>query len=81
MNDDEILNLIQRIEQSTPKESAVAKFRHYGEVALYANRDGYLRIALKMLKCALTNPVPTDLHYLFAEDSDFGIDHLATSEE
>ena len=81
MNDDEILNLIQRIEESTPKEMAVAKFRSYGEVALYANREGYLRIAVEMLKCALTDPIAADLHYLFNEDSDFGIDQLTTNEE
>jgi hypothetical protein len=81
MNDDEILNLIQRIEESTPKEIAVAKFRNYGEVALYANREGYLRIAVEMLKCALTDPIPADLHYLFNADSDFGIDQLTTTEK
>lgn len=81
MSDDEILKVIQRIEDSTPKTNAVAKFRSYGEVALYANREGYLRIAVEMLKCALGNHVSADLHYLFNEDSDFGIDQLTTSEE
>jgi hypothetical protein len=81
MSDDEVLAMIDRIEASTPKSGAIAKFRSYGEVALYANREGYLRIAVEMLKCALKEPIDTDLHYLFTEDSDFGIDQLATTEE
>lgn len=81
MSDDEILKVVQLIDASIPKSCGVAKFRSYGEVALYANREGYLRIAAEMLKCALTNPMPADLHYLFNEDSDFGIDQLTTTED
>lgn len=81
MSDDEILKMIDRIEAAIPKSGAIAKFRSYGKVALYANREGYLRIAVEMLKCALKDAVDTDLHYLFNEDSDFGIDQLAKTEE
>jgi hypothetical protein len=81
MSDDEILEIVDRIEATTPKNGATAKFRSYGEVALYANRQDYLRLAVEMLKCALNDPVDTDLHYLFNKDSDFGIDQLATTEE
>lgn len=81
MNDQEISLFIQNIERSTPKEAAIAKFKAFGEVALYANREGYLRIAVEMLKCAISRGNDADLHYLFQDDSDFGIDHLVTSED
>ena len=79
MRVDEIRVLIKQIEELISDDVAIAKFRDFGEVALYANREGYLTIAAAMLKCAIREP--TDLHNLFNQDSEFGIDFLVTSEE
>ena len=40
-----------------------------------------MRIAVEMPKYAVADPIATDLHYLFNEDSDFGIDQLTTTEQ
>lgn len=79
MTDEEIFELIKRIEQSIPKGEAVAKFKGFGEVVLYANREGYVRIAVEMLKCAIGET--GDLNDLFNQDSDFGIEHMVTTED
>ena len=79
MTNDEIIDVINRLEQSAPKEEAVAKFRSFGEVALYANREGFLQIGIEMLKCAVGHPA--DLNDIFSKDSDFGIEHLVSTEE
>jgi hypothetical protein len=75
----EIFEVVSRIEHSIPTEEAVAKFRAFGEVALYANRAGYVRIAVEMLKCAIGEA--GDLNDLFNHDSDFGIEHMVTTED
>ena len=79
MRDDKILSLIRQIEELISDDVAIAKFRSFGEVALYANRDGYLTIAVAMLKSAIKESA--DLNSLFNQDSDFGIDFLVSSEE
>ncbi|MDH0565283.1 hypothetical protein [Acinetobacter courvalinii] len=79
MTDNEILEIIQSIEASILKDEAMAKFRSFGEVALYANPQGYLKIAVEMLKSAIGQPA--DLHSLFSQDSDFEIDFLVQSED
>ncbi len=79
MTDQEILEVIRRIEASILEDEAIAKFRSFGEVALYANQQGYLKIAVEMLKSAIGQPA--DLHSLFSQDSDFEIDFLVNSED
>ncbi|MEB6481134.1 hypothetical protein [Acinetobacter vivianii] len=79
MTDQEILEVIRRIEASILEDEAIAKFRSFGEVALYANQQGYLKIAVEMLKRAIGQPA--DLHSLFSQDSDFEIDFLVNSED
>ncbi|ENU93942.1 hypothetical protein F971_00380 [Acinetobacter vivianii] len=79
MTDQEILEVIRRIEPSILEDEAIAKFRSFGEVALYANQQGYLKIAVEMLKRAIGQPA--DLHSLFSQDSDFEIDFLVNSED
>lgn len=79
MTDNEILEIIQSIEASILEDEAMAKFRSFGEVALYANPQGYLKIAVAMLKSAIGQPA--DLHSLFSQDSDFEIDFLVRSED
>jgi hypothetical protein len=82
MNDKEILEFIQNLDHQVSKENAVAKFRSFGEVALYANREGYLRLGIELLKCAYKETYPeADLSYLFGRESEFGIDHLTVDEE
>lgn len=79
MTDQEILEVIRRIEASILEDEAIAKFRSFGEVALYANQQGYLKIAVEMLKRAIGQPA--DLHSLFSQDSDFEIDFIVNSED
>lgn len=79
MKDDEIVSLIKQIEALISNDVAIAKFRCFGEVALYANQDGYLKIAAEMLKSAINESA--SLNTLFNQDSDFGIDFLVSSEE
>lgn len=79
MTDEKILEIIERIETSMLKDDAIAKFRSFGEVALYANHQGYLRIAVEMLKSSIGQSA--DLHSLFTQDSDFEIDFLVNDED
>ena len=54
----------------------------FGEVALYANKEGYLRMGLELMKCAFKEThLEADLNYLFNKDSEFGIDHLTRTKE
>lgn len=79
MTDEEILKFIEQIEQSISTGGAIAKFKGFGEVALYANQEGYVRIAVEMLKCAIGKS--GDLNGLFNKDSDFGIEYMVTTED
>jgi hypothetical protein len=82
MNESEILEFIRLLDKQVSKDVAIAKFKAFGEVALYANREGYLRMGIELLKCAFNETSrEADLSYLFTKDSDFGIDHLATNED
>ena len=82
MEDKAIINFIRALEIHIPKEGAEAKFVGFGEVALYANKEGYLRMAVELMKCAFNETYPeADLNYLFGKDSDFGIEHLTTDKE
>ncbi|PKF60183.1 hypothetical protein CW745_16375 [Psychromonas sp. psych-6C06] len=77
MEDSEIIEFIRELESHVPIESAEAKFAAFGEVALYANKDGYLRMALELMKCAFDETyLEADMNDIFSKDSDFGIEHL-----
>ena len=78
MNNEQILVLAQQLEQLSEGEPT-ASLRAFGEVALYANRAGYLRLAAAMLRCA--SGEQADIGALFAEDSEFAIDHLTLTPE
>lgn len=79
MDDQQIADIIHHLEKAYDKQKSTAKFKSFGEVALYANKDGYLQMAIEMLKCAIGNN--GDLHSLFNQDSDFGIDFMTLTEE
>jgi hypothetical protein len=82
MDDQDIIEFIRSLEKMVAKENAEAQFVGFGEVALYANKSGYLRLSLELMKCAFEETYPeADLNYLFNEDSDFSIDHLTTNKE
>lgn len=82
MNDEQILKFVEELDRTVSKEHAIAKFRAFGEVALYANKEGYLRLGIELLKCAFEETYPdADLNYLFERNSDFGIEHLTITEE
>ena len=82
MTDKEIIDFIKALESQVPEENAHAKFVSFGEVALYANKEGYLRMALELMKCAFEETYNgADLNYIFDKDSEFGIEHLARTKE
>jgi hypothetical protein len=82
VNDNDLLELIKVLDKQIAKDGAIAKFRSYGEVALYANKIGYLRLGIELFKCALKETQQeADLRYMFLKDSDFGIDQLTFTEE
>jgi hypothetical protein len=82
MRDQEVIEFIRALETSVPKDGAEARFISSGEVTLYANKEGYLRMALELMKCAFkeTNS-EADLNYIFDKESEFGIDNLAFDKE
>ncbi len=82
MNDEEIIGFLRQLDDHVSKEGAEAKFVASGEITLYANKAGYLRMAVELMKCAFDETYSEAcLHYLFDKTSEFGIDHLATNEE
>ncbi len=82
MDDEKIIEFIRNLEAEVSKNSAEAKFVSFGEVALYANKEGYLRMALELMKCAFDETEgEADLRYLFTADSEFEIDHLVKTRE
>ena len=82
MKDEEIIKFIRALESAVPTEGAEARFINFGKVALYANKEGYLRMGLELMKCAFKDTYPeADLEYLFDKETDFSIDHLVADEE
>ena len=79
MTDETLRQLALQLEALSGQESPpTASLRAFGEVALYANRTGYLQLAAAMLRCAAGEHA--DIGAIFADDSEFAIDHLALSE-
>ena len=82
MNDKEILDFINKLDSYVPKNKAEAQFAAFGEVALYANKEGYLRMALELMKCAFEETHnDADMNYIFNKQSEFGIEHFAITKE
>lgn len=82
MTDQEIIDMIKTLERSVSKEGAEAAFLGFGEVALYANKQGYLRMTLELMKCACDETyLDADMNYLFGKDSDFGIEHFVRDQK
>ena len=78
MTDETLRKLALQVEALAGQEPPpTASLRAFGEVALYANRAGYLQLAAAMLRCAAGEHA--DIGELFAPDSEFAIDHLALS--
>lgn len=82
MTDDEIRGFISKLDSKVSKEEAEVIFRSFGETAICANREGYLRLGIEFLRCALdgTHPAP-DIDYMVSAESDFGIDHFTSTRE
>ena len=82
MRDKEVIEFIRKLETNIPKDGAKAKFVSCGEVTLYANKTGYLRMAIELMKCAFKDTYSeADLNYLFDIESEFGIDNLTIDKE
>lgn len=82
MTDQDLIILIKQLDAALPKEGAIVKAASFGESALYANKIGYLRLGIELMKCAFeqTND-RTGVSYLFSKDSDFSLEWLTTSED
>ena len=79
MTDETLRQLALQVEALAGAEPPpTASLRAFGEVALYANRAGYLQLAAAMLRCAAGEHA--NVSELFAPDSEFAIDHLALSQ-
>lgn len=76
MNDERIQKIIRELEILVPKENGDAEFATFGEVALYASKEAFLRLGMEFLKKAYDDSNTIDINYLFSENSDFFIDHL-----
>jgi hypothetical protein len=82
MTDQELIALIKRLDDEVPKEGAVVKSAAFGETALYANKTGYLRLGIGLMKCAFAETNNGEgVDYLFSEDSEFFLEWLTISEE
>lgn len=82
MKDEDILKFLNEFDIHIPKGEAEAKLVAYGETALYANKEGFLRMAVELMKCAFEETYPDAcMNYLFDKDSDFRIDNLARTKE
>ena len=78
MTDEQLRSLARQIEELAAGQQPTASLRAFGEVALYANRAGYLQKAAAMLRCA--GAEQEDKSAPFAGGRDFATDHLALSE-
>lgn len=82
MDEKQIKEFMHQMDLGVPKDQAVAEFSAFGEVALYANKQGYLRMAIELMKCAFDDTQEeADLSYLFSKETDFGIDHLTFTKD
>jgi len=82
MDHREIKEIISKLDSSIPKEGAEVIFRSFGETAVYANREGYLRLGIEFLKQAFNETgLDSDIQYMIDKDSDFSIDHFTVSKE
>lgn len=79
MNDDELQRIIEQLDEQIPTEGAFIQFRLMGtEYGLSANRLGYLRLGVEMLRAASlpteklpdadVELLPLDLEHLRHED-------------
>ena len=81
-NQNRIIELIKELDLLVSKEEARVKFASFGEVAMYATNNGYLRFGLELMKVPLTeNPSEIYLDYLMDPESDIFIDHIETDED
>ena len=60
-NEQPIVELIEKLDKLAPKEGAIVKFQQYGggpdESRIIANRNGYLRFGIELLKASFAEPV------------------------
>ena len=82
MNHAEIKEIISKLDSAIPKKDAEVAFRSFGETAVYANQEGYLRLGIEFLKQAFNETgLNSDIEYLIDKNSDFSIDHFTISKE
>ena len=93
MQQDELKTLVDSLDSKVPREGAQVRLRQYGggpdESQFIANRSGYLRFGIELLKAAFApvgerknqDAIPVDLAYLITSDSNVGFDWFERRED
>jgi hypothetical protein len=92
-DENKIKKIIRQLDSDIPKENASVKMIQYGggpdESQLTANRNGYLRFGIELLKSAYAkrsegkkdkNYIEVDLDYLITDDSSISFDWFERTE-
>ncbi len=94
LNDPKIKKLIETLDSKIPRENATVKLVQYGggpdESQIIANKAGYLRLGVELLKAAFAkqsddskdpNDIETSIDYLITDDSDISFDWFKRTEK
>jgi hypothetical protein len=90
MNSDELVAIVERLDESVPKENAKVRLYQYGgdgeDGFMVATRNGYLRFGIELLKAGAAAPtaermIDVDLQYLIDEDSSINFSTFERVEE
>lgn len=89
---EQIEKMVADLDAAVPREGAVVQLSQYGGVPLesqiIANRDGYLRLGIELMRAAFAPPMPRtkaeidlDLRYMMTYDSNVNFDRFYRRED
>lgn len=92
MNSDEIVAIVDRLDESVPKENAKVRLHQYGadgdDGQIVATRNGYLRLGIELLKAGMaptaaenSGMIDVDFQYLIDVDSSVSFSTFEIVEE
>jgi hypothetical protein len=82
MNKGKIRDLVYQLDKVIPKDEAEVEFATFGETAMFATENGYLRLGVELMKRAFEGRDDGEcIEYLMSESSDFCFDWLETDKE
>ena len=77
--DEEIKEQVYKLDELISKHDATVAFSAFGETAVYANKSGYLRLGIELMKRAYEGRADGDaIEYLMDHNTEFNIDYLET---